>query len=83
MKLVDCWSHYRTVYETLLFVLFVILFQAMSQKTNDQISSLKEEHEKAVAKLQQEVTTLKSTVDAKTEEVNEKNKTLNQVCSLP
>ena len=71
------------MYETLLFVLLVILFQAMSQKTNDQISSLKEEHEKAVAKLQEEVATLKSTVDAKTEEVNEKNKTLNQVCSLP
>lgn len=64
-------------------MLLVILFQAMSQKTNDQISSLKEEHEKAVAKLQEEVATLKSTVDAKTEEVNEKNKTLNQVCSLP
>lgn len=64
-------------------MLLVILFQAMSQKTNDQISSLKEEHEKAVAKLQEEVTALKSTVDAKTEEVNEKNKTLNQVCSLP
>ena len=54
----------------------------MSQKTNDQISSLKEEHEKGVAKLQEEVTKLKSSLDAKTEEVNEKNKTLNQVCSF-
>ena len=51
----------------------------MSQKSTDQVGSLKEEHQKAMAKLQEEVQTLKSQVTAKTEEVNEKNKTLLQV----
>ena len=58
------------------------LCQAIAQRTTDQIASLKGEHEKAVAKLQEEVATLKSSVDAKTEEVNEKNKTLLQVRCL-
>ena len=51
----------------------------MSQKSTDQVSSLKDEHQKAMAKLQEEVETLKSSVAAKTEEVTEKNKTLLQV----
>jgi len=51
----------------------------VSQKSTDQVSSLKEEHQKAMAKIQEEVATLKSSVAAKTEEVNEKNKTLLQV----
>ena len=51
----------------------------MSQKSTDQVSNLKEEHQKAMAKLQEEVETLTSSVAAKTEEVTEKNKTLLQV----
>lgn len=51
----------------------------MSQKSTDQVSNLKEEHQKAMAKLQEEVETLTSSVAAKTEEVAEKNKTLLQV----
>ena len=54
----------------------------MSQKSADQVSSLKEEHQKAISKLQEEVETLQSSVTAKTEEVNEKNKTLLQVSTI-
>lgn len=54
-------------------------FQAVSHKSTDQVSSLKEEHQKALTKLQEEVESLKNSVSAKTEEVNEKNKTLLQV----
>lgn len=54
----------------------------MTQKSTDQISGLKEENEKAMMKLQEELETLKGTVTAKTEEVNEKNKTLLQVRPL-
>lgn len=54
-------------------------FQAVSQKSTDQVTSLKEEHQKALTKLQEEMESLKNSVSAKTEEVNEKNKTLLQV----
>lgn len=51
----------------------------MSQKSTDQVGSLKEEHQKEVSKLQQEVESLRVSVEAKTKEVNDKNTTLLQV----
>ena len=54
-------------------------FQAMSQKSSDQVGSLKEEHQKEVAKIKEEMETLKASLEAKTKEVNEKNATLLQV----
>ena len=55
----------------------------MSQKSNDQLGSLKEEHQKELSKIQQEVESLKASVEAKTKEVNEKNATLLQVRICP
>ena len=63
--------------------LLAILFQAMSQKSTDQLGSLKEEHQKELSKMQQEVESLKASVEAKTKEVNEKNATLLQVRICP
>ena len=54
-------------------------FQAMSQKSSDQVGSLKEEYQKEVAKIKEEMETLKASLEAKTKEVNEKNATLLQV----
>lgn len=54
-------------------------FQAMSQKSSDQVGSLKEEHQKELAKIKEEVETLKTSLEAKTKEVNDKNTTLLQV----
>jgi len=51
----------------------------MSQKSSDQVGSLKEEHQKEVAKIKEEMETLKASLEAKTKEVNEKNATLLQV----
>lgn len=51
----------------------------MSQKSTDQLGSMKEEHQKELAKMQQEVESLKASVEAKTKEVNDKNTTLLQV----
>ena len=53
-------------------------FQAMSQKSIDQVGSLKEEHQKELAKIKEEVDTLKASLEAKTKEVNDKNTTLLQ-----
>lgn len=53
-------------------------FQAMSQKSSDQVGSLKEEHQKELAKIKEEVDTLKASLEAKTKEVNDKNTTLLQ-----
>lgn len=61
----------------------LLLFQAMSQKSTDQLGSLKEEHQKELSKMQQEVESLKASVEAKTKEVNEKNATLLQVRICP
>ena len=63
--------------------LLEILFQAMSQKSTDQLGSLKEEYQKELSKMQQEVESLKASVEAKTKEVNEKNATLLQVRICP
>lgn len=54
-------------------------FQAMSQKSSDQVGSLKEEHQKELAKIKEEVETLKASLESKTKEVNDKNTTLLQV----
>lgn len=54
-------------------------FQAMSQKSSDQVGNLKEEHQKELAKIREEVETLKTSLEAKTKEVNDKNTTLLQV----
>ena len=51
----------------------------MSQKSTDQLGSMKEEHQKELTKMQQEVESLKASVEAKTKEVNDKNTTLLQV----
>ena len=64
-------------------LLLETLFQAMSQKSADQLGSLKEEHQKELSKIQQEVESLKASVEAKTKEVNEKNATLLQVRICP
>ena len=64
-------------------LLLEILFQAMSQKSTDQLGSLKEEYQKELSKMQQEVESLKASVEAKTKEVNEKNATLLQVRICP
>ena len=50
----------------------------MSQKSSDQVGSLKEEHQKELAKIKEEVDTLKASLEAKTKEVNDKNTTLLQ-----
>ena len=55
----------------------------MSQKSTDQLGSLKEEYQKELSKMQQEVESLKASVEAKTKEVNEKNATLLQVRICP
>lgn len=53
--------------------------QAMSQRSTDQVGSLKEEHQKELAKIQEELQALKTSLEAKTKEVNDKNSTLLQV----
>ena len=58
------------------------VFQAMSQKSSDQVGSLKEEHQKELAKVKEEVDTLKASLEAKTKEVNDKNTTLLQARQL-
>jgi len=54
----------------------------MSQKSSDQVGSLKEEHQKELAKVKEEVDTLKASLEAKTKEVNDKNTTLLQARQL-
>lgn len=54
----------------------------MSQKSTEQVGSLKEEHQKELAKIQEEVGALKTSLEAKTKEVNDKNTTLLQVTIL-
>ena len=51
----------------------------MSQKSTDQLGSLKDGHQKELAKVQQELEALRASLEAKTKEVNEKNTTLLQV----
>lgn len=51
----------------------------MSQRSTDQVGSLKEEHQKELAKIQEELQALKTSLEAKTKEVNDKNSTLLQV----
>jgi len=51
----------------------------MSQKSSDQVGSLKEEHQKELAKIKEEVDALTASLEAKTKEVNDKNTTLLQV----
>ena len=55
------------------------MFQALSQKSSDQVGSLKEEHQKELSKIKEEVETLKASLETKTKEVNDKNTTLLQV----
>ena len=78
-------SHYCecVIFTYVQCLLLEILFQAMSQKSTDQLGSLKEEHQKELSKMQQEVESLKASVEAKTKEVNEKNATLLQVRICP
>ena len=54
----------------------------MSQKSSDQVGSLKEEHQKELAKIKEEVDTLKTSLEAKTKEINDKNTTLLQARQL-
>jgi len=51
----------------------------MSQKSSDQVGSLKGEHQKELAKIKEEVDALTASLEAKTKEVNDKNTTLLQV----
>lgn len=54
----------------------------MSQKSSDQVGSLKEEHQKELGKIKEEVDTLKTSLEAKTKEINDKNTTLLQAREL-